>query len=427
MGMTAHLIYGLFWVVPFLLERITDLLQLQKAKEPLPKELWDLQTPEQHEKSTHYSQDQKRVLFLSSFTHLLFWSLFWKFGGIEKCAEISSNGADELRVKFELFDSVFLRSSTAGLFFIGLLSIFSSIIETPFQIYSTFVIEEKYGFNRTTWKIYLSDTLKGIFLSLFLGTPILFLTFYFLNKGFSFYWIWGAYLILQTFLMFIAPVVLLPLFLKLSPLPEGELKSEIENYRKNQTFKLNGVWVCDASKRSAKSNAFFTGFGKFRRLVLFDTLIQNQTPKEITAVVAHEAGHFQKGHIIKGMMISCLMSFFFLWAVTAILKSPELFLGFNITDTSYFQFYFGLPIAVTLVGRFLYPLKLLSNALSRKHEYEADAFSIETTQDKESLMNALKKLSQENLSTVQYHPLYTALHLSHPPLPDRLKAMMDKK
>jgi STE24 endopeptidase len=417
----SNSVYGLLWIAPFLLERVADLLQLRLASQPLPENLRELQTPEDHSKSYHYAQDRKRLEWFSLTLSLLFWFGFWKIQANDQ------NGFQSLAYWAEAITSTDTSTHPflAGIAFIAFLSLIQSLIDLPFQIYSTFVIEEKYGFNRTTWKLFLSDGLKGLLLSVVIGVPLLLITYQFLSweLPFPFLWLWAAYLTLQVFLLWIAPVVLLPLFLKLSPLPEGPLKATIEAYREKQTFKLNGVWVCDASKRSAKSNAFFTGFGKFRRLVLFDTLIAQQTPEEITAVVAHEAGHFQRGHILKGMVISSLTMLFSLWAALLLLDIPQLYFGFGFSDTRYFHFAFGLPLAITVVGKLLYPLKVFTSALSRKHEYEADHFAVETTGSGKALARALKKLSRENLSGIQVHPLYAALHLSHPPLPDRLKAL----
>ena len=410
-------LYLVFWIAPFALERVADLLQLKRAAEPLPEGLRDLQTPADHEKSFTYAQDKKRLEWASSTVGLVFWFAFWRLGGFEMAADcgmrIATSGDGNIHTWW------------AGVAFVAILSVIQAVVDLPFSIYSTFGIEERYGFNRTTWKTFVGDLVKGTLVSAVIGIPVLLVAYQFLSWDlpFAFVWLWLATLALQGFLLWISPVVLLPIFLKLAPLPDGPLKSSIEAYREKQTFKLNGVWVCDASKRSSKSNAFFTGFGKFRRLVLFDTLIAQQTPEEITAVVAHEAGHFQRGHILKGMALSSAISFFFLAMVVRSLDSPLLYEGFGFQRTEFYSFVFGLPLAVTFVSKLLYPLKMLSSKLSRKYEYEADAFALATTGSGAALGRALRKLGRENLSGIQYHPLYTALHLSHPPLPDRLRAM----
>jgi STE24 endopeptidase len=210
------------------------------------------------------------------------------------------------------------------------------------------------------------------------------------------------------------------LFLKLSPLSEGSLKKAIEVYSEKQKFKLDGVWICDASKRSAKGNAFFTGFGRFRRLVLFDTLVEKHPEAVIVAIVAHEAGHFKLGHIWKTSLFSTLSSLVFLFLVQQLVGSPSLYHSFFMQPRNAG---IGLVLAMLILNKAMFFISPLSAFFSRRNEYAADRFSVLTNGDKESLVNGLKRLVNDNLATLKHHPLYVILNDSHPPLPDRVKAV----
>jgi STE24 endopeptidase len=324
---------------------------------------------------------------------------------------------------------------------VAILSGAKSLIDLPFAWISTFRIEAKYGFNRTTVGTFIGDRVKGAILGLLLLAPILAFAIWMLETAGDRAWflIWAGYTVFQFFLLFIAPIAILPLFLKLAPLPDGELKTAIEAYVAKQTFRLDGVYVCDASKRSTKTNAFFTGFGKFRRLVLFDTMIAKLHPAdsaldapettperrteliaEIVAITAHEAGHFQLGHIWKGALVSTVASALVLFLAQRILESPEFYLAFGI-----FPPYpaYGLPLAVMLLGKLGFFAAFAANSFSRRNEYAADRFSVQTYGDREALIRGLRHLYRENLAILVQHPFFTALFASHPPLLPRTDAI----
>ncbi len=311
-----------------------------------------------------------------------------------------------------------------GLIFSGVLILASHIMHIPFSVYATFVIEEKYGFNRTTPKTFVLDILKSWVLMGLIGGIILSLVLLLFQSAGQWAWLycWGAVTIFQLLLMFIAPVVIMPLFNKFVPLEDGELRRAILSYAESQDFKMKGIFTMDGSKRSSKSNAFFTGFGKFRRIVLYDTLIERQTVEELVSVLAHEMGHYKKRHILKFSIVSILTTGLMFYILSLFINNRELFAAFKMQDISIY--------ASLLFFGFLYsPIEMLlsifGNALSRRHEYDADAFSVKTYNKPFFMISALKRLSVENLSNLTPHPLKVFLTYSHPPVLDRIRAIRE--
>lgn len=311
-----------------------------------------------------------------------------------------------------------------GLIFAGVLLLGSNILSLPFSIYRTFVIEEKYGFNRTSPRTFVLDVLKGWCLAGIIGGIALSAVIWFFREAGSWAWFycWVALTLFQIFLLFVAPAVIMPLFNKYVPLEEGELKEEIERYAKTQDFKMKGVFTMDGSKRSTKSNAFFTGFGKFRRIVLFDTLVEKHTVEELVSVLAHEMGHYKKKHILKTIILSILTTGLMFYILSLFINNQELFDAFGMQRTSVYAslVFFGFlysPLAMVL--------SIFGNMLSRKHEYEADAFSVRTFRKPGAMITALKKLSVDSLSNLTPHPLKVFLSYSHPPVLERIRAIRD--
>ncbi len=309
-----------------------------------------------------------------------------------------------------------------GLFFAGILMLGSRILQIPFSAYRTFVIEEKYGFNRTTPRIFVADLFKGLILGALIG-GIAFsavLWFFIAAGAVAWVWCWIVLTVFELFLMFIAPVLIMPLFNKFTPLEEGFLRTSIEEYARQQDFKMQGVFTMDGSRRSSKSNAFFTGFGRFRRIALFDTLIAKHTVPELVSVLAHEMGHYKKKHILKMILMSVLTTGIMLFLLSLFINNGGLFAAFRMEHLSVYAslFFFG----------FLYaPLQmvfsLLGNYLSRRYEYQADAYAVATYKDPQAMITALKKLSVDNLSNLTPHPLKVFFDYSHPPVLERIKAI----
>jgi STE24 endopeptidase len=292
----------------------------------------------------------------------------------------------------------------------------------PFGIYSTFVIEERFGFNKTTPGTFAMDRVKGILLSVLIGAPLLAGIIAFFEYGGPWAWVyaWLAVTAFSLIMQYVAPTWIMPLFNKFEPLEDSELRQSIEKYAESVNFPLQGVYVMDGSKRSSKSNAFFTGFGKNKRIALFDTLIEKHTTDELVAVLAHEIGHYKKKHIIKNMAISVLHTGIMFALLSVFLQVPALFEAFYMDQMSVYAglLFFGLlysPIETILgVGM---------QVLSRKHEFEADHFAATTIEKREAMINALKKLSKDNLSNLTPHPFYVFLNYSHPPVLQRVEAM----
>jgi STE24 endopeptidase len=310
-----------------------------------------------------------------------------------------------------------------GLLYIGLLLLFKAILSLPFSIYSTFVIEERFGFNKTKWPTFIMDIVKGFLLSVLLGAPLLagILAFFEYAGANAWLYCWIAVTIFMLVIQFIAPTWIMPLFNKFNPLEEGDLKDAIMSYARSIKFSLENVFVMDGSKRSAKSNAFFTGFGKHKRIVLFDTLIKQHAVSELVAVLAHEMGHYKKKHILQRILIGVIQMGIMFFLLSVFVSYQGLFDAFYMHQKSV---YAGLIFFSMLYSPIDFFTGIFMQMLSRKNEYEADNFAVETTQDPESMADALKKLSVHNLSNLLPHPFYVFLNYSHPPVLERVNTIM---
>jgi len=310
-----------------------------------------------------------------------------------------------------------------GLIFFGIIAIIQDILSTPFSLYSTFIIEEEYGFNKSTAKIYVMDKLKSYLLLLLLGVPLISAILYFFESlENAWLYAWGLMSLLSVVMPKIYTQFIAPMFNKFTPLEGGELRDMIEDYSKKVDFPLTEVYVVDGSKRSAHSNAYFTGFGKNKRIVLFDTLMDNHTNEEILAILAHEVGHYKKKHIIKGMITSILHSGIMLYILGLFIKMPELHsaMGMSAEQPSV---YAGLIFFSLLYAPIELVLSIMFNMLSRKHEFEADEYSAQTLKNTSHMISGLKNLTVKNLGNLTPHPLPVFLSYSHPPVLDRISAL----
>jgi len=309
-----------------------------------------------------------------------------------------------------------------GLIYIGSLGLFSALISLPFEIYHTFVMENRFGFNTTTIATFIVDHIKSFILSLLIGGGLLAGVLFFFQQTGPYAWLmcWGFAIAVTLGLTYIAPTWILPLFNKFTPLEDGELRQALEAYAADTQFKLSGIFVMDGSKRSTKGNAFFTGFGKNKRIALFDTLIKEQTTEEIVAVLAHEVGHSKCGHIKKRLAVGILKTGMVFYLMSIFMNSPSLFAAFGMEHMS---IYAGLVFFVLLYAPVSLALSVISNRVSRKHEFEADHFAAKTTKKPEAMISALKKLSASNLSNLTPHPLAVWLEYSHPPVLERIRAL----
>jgi STE24 endopeptidase len=396
----------------YALQLVGNLLNLKSLRLKPPPALEGIYEPTEYKRSQEYLRTKTRFhLITNSFSLLLIFA-FWFSGGF--------NWLDQL-VRAWNFTPLL-----NGLFYIGILIIAQSILTLPFSIYNTFVIEERFGFNKTTPKTFILDQVKGLGLLIILGGSLLSAILALFQYTGAYAWIygWAAVTIFSLILQYIAPTWIMPLFNKFTPMGAGELKEAILKYARSVNFPIKNVFVIDGSKRSSKSNAFFTGFGNNKRIALFDTLIAKHTIAEMVAILAHEIGHYKKKHILQGTIIGILHTGVIFFLLSLFLGSSELYQAFYMEEESIYAglLFFGLLYTpVELI------LSLIMQVLSRKNEYEADRFAAETIDTPLSIIEALKKLSATNLSNLTPHPFYVFLNYSHPPLLQRILAIQDVK
>jgi len=393
-------------IADIVLHTWADVLNLKMLKSEIPDEFHDVYDAEKYNKSQEYLKVNTRFGWITSGFDMLVLLVFWFGKG------------------FPMLDN-WVRSWNqgpviTGLIYMGILMIIKFLLSLPFSIYDTFVIEERFGFNKTTWKTFITDIIKGIILSILLGAPLLagILAFFEYTGDNAWWYCWIAVTLFMLIIQFIAPTWIMPLFNKFEPLEDGELKSAILSYADKVNFPLKNLFVMDGSKRSGKSNAFFTGFGKNKRIALFDTLIAQHSVSELVAILAHEIGHYMKKHIIKGMILGIIQTGVMFYLLSFFISYQRLFDAFYVEKCSV---YAGLIFFGMLFTPIDFFLGILMQIFSRKNEYEADRFAAETTGDKDSMINALKKLSANNLSNLVPHPFYVFLNYSHPPVLERIK------
>ena len=390
----------------YLFSNILDYLNHKNWKDEIPFELKDFYEKERYEKAKNYAISKNKIsLYSSTLSFLLIICLLF------------FNGYGLLDRFVSQYDSSFIKS---GLFFL-ILYLINALISLPFSYYNTFVIEEKFGFNRTTKTTFFIDFIKSSFLSILIGGLLLFLALSLYNKFNQGFWLWlwiGLSLLMILINMFYADLIV-PIFNKLKPLESGELREKIEKYSKEVGYMLKNIYVIDGSKRSTKANAFFSGLGPRKTIALYDTLIQKHSDNELVAVLAHEVGHYKKKHIFLGLILTIIqigiMTFFF----ELCLSVPEISRALGGANNNFHLGLIGFSIIFS-------PISILSGILmkfvSRKNEFEADAYAKETFNG-EDLALALKKLSADSLSNIYPHPLYVFFHYSHPPLIKRLRAL----
>lgn len=395
-------------VLEYLLDLATVVLNVMHASPTVPAEFRGWYDPGRYAQSQHYLADHTRFSLLVDTLSVPVSIAFILVGGFNYV---------DMWVR-----SPGLGTIVTGLLFTGVLYLAGSLLGLPASLYRTFVIEEKYGFNRTTVTTFFVDRLKGLLLMAIIGGPLLAGLIWFFESAGDWAWVfaWVFITVVQVVLMFVAPAVIMPLFNKFTPIEEGELKEAIEGYALGQELKLKGIYKMDGSRRSAKSNAFFTGFGKFRRIVLFDTLIEKHPVGELVAILAHETGHFKLRHIIYNLVIGVATTGLMLGLLSIFISSDGLFAAFGMEHKSV---YAGFVFFGFLFAPISQLLGILGNLLSRRHEYQADAFAVKTTARPEDMISGLKRLSVDNLSNLTPHPLHVFLNYSHPPVLQRIRAI----
>jgi STE24 endopeptidase len=394
--------------VDFILNLVADGLNLKHLKSELPQAFQGDYDADRYRESQQYLKVNTQFGWITSAFNLGVILVFWFAKG------------------FPLLDqwvrSLELGPVLSGLIYMGTLMLFKAVLSLPFSVYATFVIEERFGFNTTTWKTFIMDLVKGLVLALLLGTLLLaaILAFFQYAGPNAWWYCWIGVTLYMLVVQFVAPTWIMPLFNKFTPLEEGELKSAILSYANSIHFPLENVYQMDGSRRSTKSNAFFTGFGKHKRIVLFDTLIHKHTVKELVAVLAHEMGHYKKKHIRQALILGILQTGLMLFLLSNFISYQGLFDAFYMPQQSV---YAGMIFFVMLYAPIDFFVGILMQILSRRNETTADHFAAETTKDPESMIAALKKLSVDNLSNLTPHPFYVFLNYSHPPVLQRIESL----
>ena len=397
-------------VLDFALELASSLLNLRALKLELPAGLQGIYRAEEYRRSQEYLRATTRFGLVGSAFTLSILLAFWFSGG------------------FNYFDQLVrgwgFAPLVSGLLYTGMLLLGYGILTLPFSIYGTFVIEQRFGFNRTTPRIFITDLAKGLSLAVVLGAPLLagILALFQYAGSYAWAYCWGAVVAYSLVMQYIAPTWIMPLFNKFTPMAPGELRESILRYAGSVNFPVKNVFVMDGSRRSSKSNAFFTGFGGNKRIALFDTLIAQHAVPEIIAVLAHEVGHYKKKHIIQGTIAGILHTGVIFFLLSLFLGSAELYQAFYMGQES---IYAGLLSFGLLYTPIEMVLSVAMQMLSRRNEYEADRFAAETIDEPRSLVDALKKLAARNLSNLTPHPVYVFMSYSHPPLLQRLRAIQN--
>ena len=399
-----YIIIGIL-LFDYLLEQFLDYLNATRRSSELPEELKGIYDKEKYKKSIEYDRVNHKFSFIISSFNLVLILLFLFFSGFAIIDDIARSYSSN--------------SIVVALIFFGILMFASDIIHIPFSLYDTFVIEEKFGFNKTTVKTFIFDKIKGWIIAAILGGGLIALIVWFYNTVGQYFWIYawiaiGIFMILIT--MFYTSIIV-PLFNKLKPLEQGELKDEITTFCNQVQFKLENVFVIDGSKRSSKANAYFSGLGKKKKIVLFDTLIEKLSNKEIVAVLAHEIGHYKKKHTLISIFSSIIQTGLTLYILSLFVGNPLLSkaLGSDIPG-----FHLGLITFGFLYSPISMIIGLFINIFSRRNEYAADQFAAENYNG-EYLQSALKNLSVNNLSNLTPHPLYVFFNYSHPTLLQRVR------
>lgn len=392
----------------YLLDLTVSLLNIRALNPNLPKEFATTYNAQEYKKSQKYT---KTTAFFSLFEN--------SFSTIVTVTFLLYGGFNSVDVWARSFG--FGEIST-GLLFTGALGLLMFLVHLPFSMYATFVIEERFGFNRTSYKTFFFDILKAGLLAVLLGAPLLALILWFFLHSGAYGWLycWLGVATFSVALQFLAPVLIMPLFNKFSPLEDGSLRQKILDYAAHEHFRIQGIFTMDGSKRSSKLNAFFTGFGKFRKIVFYDTLLDKLNEPEIIAVLAHEMGHCKLNHLVKILFASMIQTGFMFYFLSFFLNNSLLADAFFMTETSIYSslVFFGFLYApINLL------VSMLFNFLSRMNEYAADTYAAETTGSPEWLITGLKKLSKANLSNLSPHPLMVFVHYSHPPVLARIEKL----
>ena len=404
--MTAStLFYSIIFIliISFIIDKFLDALNAKRYSDPIPQELHDVYDQEDYLKSQRYKKANDRFSSIASSISLIVTLLFFYLDGFAFVDEWARTFSDN--------------SIIIALIFFGSIMFASDLLSTPFSYYHTFIIEEKFGFNKTSLKTFFLDKIKGWLMSAVLGGLLLSIIIWFYESTGSNFWIyaWGIITVFVLFMNLFYARLIVPLFNKQTPLSDGSLKTKIKDYAQKVGFQLDKIVVIDGSKRSTKANAYFSGFGSEKRVTLFDTLINDLEEEEIVAVLAHEVGHYKRKHILFNLIMSTLIMGFTFWLLSLLIGSPLLSEALNVSTPS---FHIGLIAFGILYSPISELTGLVMNFISRKFEYQADNYAKETF-DGAPLISGLKKLNKNSLSNLTPHPAYVFVNYSHPTLLQR--------
>ncbi|RKN76799.1 M48 family metallopeptidase [Ulvibacterium marinum] len=404
MNILFYIIIGIL-IVQYSVETILDYLNAKKYGDPVPKELDNLFDAEEYQKSQDYKKTNYSFGLLTSTFSLVLTLGFLLFGGFEWIDSITRSLTDN--------------SMFQALLFFGIILIGSDLITTPFSFYQTFVIEEKFGFNKTTKKTFILDKLKGWLILALLGGGILAMVIWFFQWAGTDFWVyaWVVIAVFTVFMNLFYSKLIVPLFNKQTLLAQGSLKEKIESYAQKVGFELKNIFVIDGSKRSTKANAYFSGFGREKRVTLYDTLINDLEEDEIVAVLAHEVGHYKRKHIIFNLIASVLLTGLTLFILSLFINNPNMSLAIGVSKPSFHAALIGFGILYSPISEIT---GLVMNYLSRKFEFQADDYA-KNTFAAMPLISSLKKLSKKSLSNLTPHSAYVFVHYSHPPLIARIR------
>ena len=399
-----YIIIGIL-ILNFIIDKILDALNAKHFNDPIPIELNDVYDTLEYQKSQRYKKEKYQFGIITSGVSIIATLLFFFLDGFEFVDQMARGiSSNEIVI---------------ALLFFGIIMFANDLLSTPFSYYNTFVIEEKFGFNKTTFKIFILDKIKGWLMAIILGGGILSLIIWFYQSTGPNFWLyaWGIVILFSVFLNMFYARLIVPLFNKQTPLEEGSLRSKIETYATQVGFSLKNIFVIDGSKRSTKANAYFSGFGREKRITLYDTLINELEEDEIVAVLAHEVGHYKRKHIIYNLFASIITMGVTFWLLSLFVGMPIFSKALGVSIPSFHIGLIAFGILYTPISEIT---GLLMNLLSRKFEYEADDYAKNTFKP-QPLVTALKKLSKNSLSNLTPHPAYIFMHYSHPTLLQRYK------
>jgi STE24 endopeptidase len=403
-------IFFLILIIPvtgFILERYLDYLNSTMWSDSLPSQLEGICDRQEYRKTQLYQRENNRLSLWSSSLNLAVILIVIIAGGFAVIDNVSRSISGNIII--------------ISLIFFGIIGLISDLINIPFGIYDTFVIETKYGFNTMTVRTFITDHIKSWFIAVLIGAPVLGLIVWLYYRTGEHFWLytWGVITLFSVFINLFYSELIVPLFNKQTPLPDSPLRTEIEAFAMKTGFKLRNIYVIDGSKRSTKANAYFSGFGPKKRIVLYDTLQNELTDDEIVAVLAHEIGHYKKKHVLFTLIFSVVLTGLMLFLFSLVVNNPSLSKALGAKETS---FHLGLIVFGILYSPLSLIIGMISNFISRRNEFEADRF-VRDNYRPEILGNALKKLSVKNLSNMMPHPAYVFFHYSHPPLLGRLEKL----